>query len=146
MNKIEFTVLGEPFGKQRPQFAKRGNFVTTRTPQKTVNYETLVQLSYMEKYKKMYFDVDEPLCITIRAFKSPPSSGVSKKKRLAMLQHKIFPTKKPDWDNIGKIIGDSLNSVAYPDDKQIVDAHIYKRYSENPRVEVEIYSLLSEEE
>ena len=53
-----------------------------------------------------------------------------------MLEHKIRPTKKPDWDNIGKIICDSLNQIAYRDDAQIVDSQVRKFYSENPRVEV----------
>lgn len=32
----------------------------------------------------------------------------------------------------------ALNKAAYADDAQIVDAHIIKRYSNDPRVEVEI--------
>ena len=55
-----------------------------------------------------------------------------------MLEHKIRPTKKPDWDNIGKIICDSLNKVAYRDDSVVVDAQVRKFYSENPRVDVSI--------
>ena len=46
------------------------------------------------------------------------------------------PVKKPDVDNILKIVMDGLNGIAYPDDKQITDAHVKKRYSSEPRVEV----------
>ena len=35
-----------------------------------------------------------------------------------------------------KIVMDGLNGIAYPDDKQITDAHVKKRYSSEPRVEV----------
>ena len=46
--------------------------------------------------------------------------------------------KKADWDNIGKIVCDSLNGIAYHDDVQIVDAQVRKFYGETPRVVVTI--------
>lgn len=39
-----------------------------------------------------------------------------------MLAGEIRPTKKPDMDNVVKIIADSLNNLAYYDDTQIVEA------------------------
>jgi hypothetical protein len=39
-----FTVYGEPVGKGRPRFAKRGNFVSTYTPQKTKTYEDEIRM------------------------------------------------------------------------------------------------------
>ena len=54
------------------------------------------------------------------------------------VEHRIRPTKKPDWDNIGKIVCDSLNLVAYHDDSAVVDAQVRKFYSETPRVDVMI--------
>ena len=59
--------------------------------------------------------------LVVRAYKKEPKS-VSKKKREAMLKGEIRPTKKPDWDNVGKIVADSLNNIAYDDDSQIVRA------------------------
>lgn len=55
-----------------------------------------------------------------------------------MLQGKILPTKKPDCDNIAKIICDALNGVAYKDDKQIVQLLVSKVYSVEPFVLVTI--------
>lgn len=40
-----------------------------------------------------------------------------------------FPCIKPDWDNIGKLISDGLNELAYHDDCQIVDARVIKRWT-----------------
>ncbi|WP_423739225.1 RusA family crossover junction endodeoxyribonuclease [Clostridium sporogenes] len=48
----------------------------------------------------------------------------------------VRPTIKPDVDNIAKVILDSLNGLAYKDDKQIVTCGISKWYGEDPRVEV----------
>ena len=137
---IELTIPGTPFGKQRPKFTSRGKFGKAVTPEKTVNYETLVKLLYNEKYGELSFDTEEPLKMTIRAYMQIPSSKSNKQKKL-MKENILRPTKKPDWDNIGKIIGDALNAIAYPDDKQIVEAHIVKFFDENPRVEIEIEKI-----
>ncbi|WP_279284564.1 RusA family crossover junction endodeoxyribonuclease [Clostridium sporogenes] len=48
----------------------------------------------------------------------------------------VRPTIKPDVDNIAKVILDSLNGLAYKDDKQIIFCSISKWYGENPKVEV----------
>ena len=48
------------------------------------------------------------------------------KKRLQQIRDgEDFPTKKPDIDNIEKIIEDALNGLAYKDDSQIVE--VFKR-------------------
>ena len=53
----------------------------------------------------------------------------------------IRPTKKPDWDNIGKVVSDSLNQIAYRDDAQIVDSQVRKFYSRLPRIEIIISEI-----
>ena len=135
LRQIKFSVPGEPFGKQRPKFSRAGKYVKTYTPDETVNYENLVKLMYQQEAKGKMFSDDAELDVRIIAYFAIPKS-TSKKKRKAMLEHKVRPSKKPDWDNIGKIICDSLNRVAYHDDSAVVDAQVRKFYSENPRVEV----------
>ena len=44
-----FTIYGNPVAKGRPRLGKWGTY----TPEKTVNYENLVQFSYLDKYKKI---------------------------------------------------------------------------------------------
>lgn len=58
--------------------------------------------------------------------------------RMEMLLGHIRPAKKPDCDNVEKIICDALNGCAYKDDAQIVRCTVIKYYSETPRVEVDI--------
>jgi Holliday junction resolvase RusA-like endonuclease len=127
---MRLTILGEPCAKQRPRLGKG----FTYTPEKTVNYETLVKQLYILQQKER---LEGALKLTVEAFFSIPKS-TSKKNREKMLKGMIRPTKKPDWDNVGKIISDALNEMAYKDDCQIVDATVRKWYSDNPRVEVEI--------
>ena len=51
-----------------------------------------------------------------------------------MLLNLIRPAKKPDCDNIAKIILDSLNGIAYADDKQIISLSVEKYYGDTPKV------------
>lgn len=110
---------------------------TRYTPKETTSYENLVKLFYNEAAKGKMFPEGAMLDVRIIAYYEIPKS-TSKKKRREMLEHRIRPTKKPDWDNIGKIVCDSLNLVAYHDDSAVVDAQVRKFYSETPRVDVMI--------
>ena len=137
MKSIRFSIPGQPMGKQRPRVVHNGSFSQAFTPKETVSYENLVRVLYREAAKGKRFADEDMLDVRVIAYYSIPKS-TSKKKRKMMLEHKIRPGKKPDWDNIGKIICDSLNTVAYRDDSSIVDAQVRKFYSENPRVDVTI--------
>lgn len=136
--EVRFTILGEPKGKGRPRFCRNTGHAIT--PKDTVNYETLVKTEYGLKYPDFKFPDGTMLDMRIKAFYSIPQSA-SKKKKAAMLAGEIRPTKKPDMDNVVKIIADSLNQIAYRDDTQIVDCQCRKFYSEHPRVEVIIKSI-----
>ena len=137
MKSIRFSIPGQPMGKQRPRVVHNGSFSQAFTPKETVSYENLVRVLYREAAKGKRFADEDMLDVRVIAYYSIPKS-TSKKKRKMMLEHKIRPGKKPDWDNIGKIICGSLNTVAYRDDSSIVDAQVRKFYSENPRVDVTI--------
>ena len=134
-----FVVEGEPKGKGRPRFSRRG--CPPRTPDDTVAYENLVRLSYRQTnpYEEMY-PAGTPVCVNISVFYKIPKN-TSKKRLNDMLVDKYLPTKKPDCDNIAKIICDALNGIAYHDDAQVVRLSISKHYSAHPRVYVSIGSL-----
>jgi Holliday junction resolvase RusA-like endonuclease len=135
--KINFTVLGEPQGKGRPKFGgktKDGRTIT-RTPEKTVLYENLIATEYRRQVGSKKFEDNENLDMRVMAYYTIPASA-SKKKQKQMENGEIRPTKKPDMDNIVKVIADSLNQIAYRDDAQIVDCRIQKFYSLQPRIEV----------
>jgi len=53
-----------------------------------------------------------------------------------MLMGFARPKKKPDCDNIAKIICDALNGIVYHDDSQVVDLEIRKYYSDEPKVKI----------
>jgi Holliday junction resolvase RusA-like endonuclease len=144
--RVKFIVLGEPQGKGRPRFGARYSqaagraFVNVRTPEKTVAYENLVKIEYGMQTQNFRFEDGSQLDMRIMAYYGIPKSA-SKKKKAAMIEGRIRPTKKPDMDNVVKIIADSLNQIAYKDDTQIVDCQCRKFYGEEPRVEVMIQEV-----
>jgi len=137
---IAFTVLGEPQGKGRPKFSRHGEFVTTRTPDATVIYENLIVTECRLQTNGSKFADGVPLRIRVDAFYSIPASAPQKKQN-AMEIGEIRPVKKPDADNILKVVCDALNNIAYKDDSQIVEALVCKKYGRQPRVEVSIRNI-----
>ena len=137
METVRFTVKGAPQGKARPRVVDGHAF----TPHKTVSYEALVMLSYRHAHPgRVRWEKGVPLRMAITAYYPIPASA-SHKAQTLMASGRMFPTKKPDTDNIGKIIADACNGVAYYDDAQIVDMAVRKEYSDDPRVVVEITEI-----
>lgn len=124
-------VTGKIRGKARPRICRGHAF----TPKDTVQYEKLVRDCY-KKQDGRYLEGSIKALI-IAYYKIPKSYS---KKRVQVIRDGLEkPTKKPDADNIGKIILDSLNGVAYKDDSQIVDIRIIKKYTEDDeRIEFEL--------
>lgn len=136
---IAFVVPGSIVGKGRPRFARRGNFVTTFTPEKTATYENLVKVKAEEAMQGRQV-IDGAVSVVIALYVTPPASWSQKKQREA-LEGRIFPTSKPDIDNVLKGIMDACNEIVWKDDKQAVDVSIRKRYSETARATVEVRAL-----
>lgn len=81
-----------------------------------------------------------PVAVIINAFFAAPQSA-KRKTWIEMIRGVFRPTKKPDADNIGKIVCDALNGLAYHDDAQVVDLHVRKFWYSEPRVEVIINTI-----
>ena len=135
---VTFTVPGSPVGKQRPRFSRKSG--RTYTPEKTVNYETLVRLSYQQQVDAEPFERDKPLALKLEINQQIPNS-VSKKKREMMIGKKILPTKRPDIDNVIKSVLDAVNGTAFHDDSQIVKIYAVKYFSDYPEVKVTISEI-----
>lgn len=137
MDKIAFIVYGQPQGKARPRVVRMKNgHRMSYTPDKTVAYEELVRHKYLEATGHPLL-WEGPIFVQIIA-EFPIPKSTSRKRISLMLNGNMCPTKKPDWDNIGKIVCDSLNGIAYKDDSQIVKAIVIKKYAEIPQVCVTI--------
>ena len=132
MRRLSFEIPGKPGAKQRPRHTRNGH---TYTPEETVNYENLVKVCFREKYPG-FVPIDEAVVMDISAAFPIPESW-SKKKKMLALKSDIYP-RKPDWDNIGKIVSDALNGIAYTDDSLVSMCVVSKYYSSYPHVSVTI--------
>ena len=131
---LVYSVYGEPVGKGRPRFARRGNFVSTYSPQKTKTYEDEIRM--MAKAAMGASEaLETPVTVAIYIRVGIPKS-FSKQKRKDALANIERPTKKPDIDNIAKCFLDAMNGIVYLDDKQVVSLHITKEYAETPAVDI----------
>lgn len=131
---VMYTVYGEPVGKGRPRFVRRGNFTQTYTPAKTKSYEDEIRMMAKAAMGSTEL-LETPIAVAIYIRVGIPAS-FSKQKRKDALAGIIRPTKKPDLDNIAKCFLDAMNDIIYLDDKQVVSLHVTKVYAETPAVEV----------
>lgn len=119
---LTIVVDGKPIGKARPRFGK-GNVYTTP---ETEAYETHVgYVARREMRSRQPFKL--PLVMRVMAYFEIPASWPEHQRQAALLGV-VRHTRKPDFDNIAKVLADALNGIAYEDDKQIVRFEIEKRY------------------
>lgn len=130
----EFEVPGKITGKARP----RVNTETGRayTPTNTKDYEILVKQYFKIKYPR-YEMLQGRVKVKIIAYFLIPKSTSQKQQKL-MIEDELSPTKKPDIDNIIKIVLDALNKMAFKDDSQITKIDIEKKYSLEEKVYIKI--------
>ena len=123
MNDPIFTIFipMKPKGKGRHRTMRNGH---SYPDPETVKAEQLVQLHVGQAWKNA--PMDEPLALELVAYFERPKS---KPKKV------VYPTGKPDWDNLGKTIGDALNAILWRDDSVIVEGSVWKRYcdEQNPQ-------------
>ena len=131
---ITYIVYGEPVGKGRPRFVRRGNFTQTYTPLKTKTYEDEIRMMAKAAIGSSE-PLETPVSVYIYISVGIPAS-FSKQKRKDALLNIEKPMKKPDIDNVAKCFLDAMNGIIYLDDKQVVNLHITKVYAETPAVQV----------
>ena len=135
--EVRFTIPGEPQGKARARTCRNGH---SFTPEKTVLYENLIKTEYARQCGNSRFTVGKdgktpvPVEVGIAAYYGVPKS-YSKRKSAEALEGALLPTKKPDADNIAKVVCDALNGIAYIDDTQVVCLKVVKAFGD-PHVDV----------
>lgn len=128
-----FVVDGTPVPKQRPRVYRNIAF----TPVKTKNYQALVRDCFKLRCPSWKIS-DKKLKIRIEFYFKPPKS--TSKKRLNGMIDKFCDNHK-DLDNLEKSVLDSLNKVAYFDDKQIVEMHTTKKWAMNDFVKIQLEEI-----
>ena len=131
----EFKIPGKAQAKQRPRMGRSG---VVYTPKETLIYENYVKMCYSDYARQFeWLPYENQVKAEIDVLVAVPKSD-SKAKKKAKIEGMIRPTVKPDCDNLAKSILDSLNGLAYQDDKQVVELSIKKYYAENAEVRVRL--------
>ena len=122
--EIVFEVPGEPRGKGRPRFIRSTGLAYT--PPETRAYEKKIMEAFRLCSRDYLFPDTAYISVKVTAVYAIPKSA-TKATRAAIDSGAILPKKKPDIDNVLKVVLDSLNGIAYKDDSQVVDV-IGKKY------------------
>ena len=125
---FEFTIEGVPIAKGRPRVCRNHTY----TPQRTKDYESLVEWSWNMKYGNLK-PSDKPIKVYIKFFMAIPKSA-GKKTAIEMVGKPNI--KRPDIDNLIKSILDGLNGLAFNDDNQVYAITAERVYGEVPKTVV----------
>ena len=119
---VQFEVIGTIKTKQRPRArVVNSHYAQVYTPQETIMYENYIRSEYQRQVERGYFG-NVPLSIGVTAYFEPSKDIKKNMETLSQymnVENKVICTTHKDFDNIYKIVCDSLNGVAYEDDKQI---------------------------
>ena len=131
---LVFEVPGEPRGKGRPRFTKEGH---PYTDSETRAYEKMIMAYYRQALGGFRWPDNAYVAVEVTAVYPIPKSA-TKASRAAIQEGKILPRRKPDIDNVLKVVLDSLNGYAYKDDAQVVMVSGKKIYGHEPKLIIEI--------
>lgn len=133
MRQIRFNVPGIPVAWARARTHGKIHF----TPGKQRMAMSVIQVIAAQCMNDQPL-IMVPVSMTIHATWPWPKSW-SEKKRKKQGAH--YKTSKPDSDNVGKIISDSLNGIVFNDDAQVVDLRVVKQYGLSAQTQVVIETL-----
>lgn len=122
---VTFAVLGEVRTNERARHGKG----FTYTPSKTKAARSEIVKAFLEAAGYDRPPHEGPLKMTVTIQHACPAKDFWTGR---------FCRRKPDLDNVVKLVGDALNGVAYLDDAQIVEVVSCKSYGPISKIEVEL--------
>ena len=130
---LTFEVPGEPRGKGRPRFSNGHAY----TDSETKAYEKKIIAYYHKALGGFRWPDGAYIRIKVTAHYPIPKSA-TKAATASMQSGKMLPVRKPDIDNVLKVVLDALNGVAYKDDSHVVCVEAEKVYSQTPKLVIEM--------
>lgn len=118
---VDFTIAGEPVAQGRPRFSSHGGFVRTYDPAKSKEAKQHVRYS-----AKVAMEGSEPLDGPIKMYAEFGIMLPKSQERKRTPVPKGWRTKKPDLDNLLKLVKDACSGIVYLDDNIIVEVHARK--------------------
>ena len=131
---IEFEVPGEPVAFARSG-QNRGTGVVAFTPKKQRDYMKVTERAARASMFPRPL-LAGALALTVVASYMRPASW--SKRRAATTAFKV---SRPDADNIGKLIADSINEIVYVDDAKVVHLDVWKVYGDRAFTAVRVEEI-----
>ena len=115
--KVKFTIPGEPVAQGRPRFSTHGGFARAYDPKKSRDGKSVVRLCARDAVEesKLIEPLSGPLVMKVQFGIPLPKSAYRKRTPVA----RSWRTKKPDLDNLLKLVKDACSGIIYLDDNQI---------------------------
>lgn len=136
--RIQIVVPCAPRGKGRPRTAVIAGRAHIYTDSKTRSEEAVIR-QFAAEAMSGRSPFGGAVILRLCAYRTTPK-GFSRIKRAAAERGEIVPTTKPDLDNYIKMC-DALNGIVWIDDSQVVSIVAHKRYSDRPRLVIDVSSF-----
>lgn len=140
---IRVVIPGPPraLGRQRHRIVRPKNkpeFISNYMDTESANVQSIMR-DFAFQQMNGHAPFEGPVDLRFVAY-VPIAASWSKKKQEAARLDQIRPAGRPDFDNYVKMI-DAFKKILWRDDGQITDGWVLKRYSDRPRVVVEVRFL-----
>lgn len=144
MVRFEFDI--EPVEQARPRATRMGKGIRLYDPKKvTIFKRQLGMLARQQMLDRGLEPFDGPLEVCMEFYR-PVQASLSRKERARRLSGAHRPTVKPDLSNYIKALEDGLNGISWVDDNRIVQIVAEKKYSDRPRIVIEVNKVDEVEE
>jgi len=117
MKELTVTIPGEPISQGRPRFSTHGGFPRAYDPKKSKEGKQSVRFFVSKAMEEQGLDtLTGPIMMQVQfGIKLPKSQERKRTPRL-----RVWRVKKPDLDNLIKLVKDGCSGIAFLDDNQIV--------------------------
>lgn len=134
--KFKFDIV--PVEQARPRAVRFGTGVRMYDPKKVAVFKRqLGMLARQQMLDRGLDPFDGPIEVCMEFYR-PVQVSISKKERARRLSGVHRPTVKPDLSNYIKALEDGLNGILWVDDNRIVQIVAEKKYSDRPRIVIEV--------
>lgn len=142
----EFSVPGPPVAWARPRIAQSGTGPSARRHFRTSDadaaHRKMVAMCACARGALRPDVMLDGVALKLDCtFMVPIPPSTSKQRREWMLAGRLLPTSKPDASNYVKLVEDALIGILYKDDALVTDIAACKRYSDEPRTDVRLFTV-----
>jgi Holliday junction resolvase RusA-like endonuclease len=131
MRSVTFTIDGRPVPWKRQRTKGKQRFPAEGQKKAKLR---VIEAFYEGAERYDLIRIDNALAVSMRVhavFKLPQRIPKGDPRRMGSPH-----TFTPDADNLGKLVKDALNGIAYKDDSQVSDLRVTKQWSDHDRTTV----------